>query len=96
MRDLLGNPVVMKNGTYTCYPGDAMYEDINYDGTIDENDIVYIGNCNPVVTGGAGLTARYKKMSMTMRKSNIIRPLKTWMILIQTDTVRMTIGLSLN
>ena len=67
MRDLLGNPVVMKNGTYTCYPGDAMYEDINYDGTIDENDIVYIGNCNPVVTGGAGLTARYKKMSMTMR-----------------------------
>lgn len=67
MRDLLGNPVVMKNGTYTCYPGDAMYQDINYDGTIDENDIVYLGNCNPVVTGGAGLTARYKKMSMTMR-----------------------------
>ena len=23
MRDLLGNPVVMKNGTYTCYPGDS-------------------------------------------------------------------------
>ncbi len=67
MRDLLGNPVVMKNGTYTCYPGDAKYQDINYDGTIDENDIVYIGNCNPVVTGGAGLTTRYKNLSVNMR-----------------------------
>lgn len=64
MRDLQGNPIVMKNGTYTCYPGDAHYDDINYDGIIDENDVVYIGNCNPVVTGGGGFNVKYKDFSL--------------------------------
>lgn len=41
--------------------GDAMYEDINYDGTIDELDIVYLGNCNPKLNGGFGFTIRYNK-----------------------------------
>ena len=67
MRDLEGNPVVMMNGTYRCYPGDAHYQDINYDGRIDENDIIYIGNCYPVVTGGAGITARYRQLSLSTR-----------------------------
>lgn len=67
MRDLEGNAIVMKNGTYTCYAGDAKYQDINYDGTIDENDIVYIGNCNPIFTGGAGFKAKYKDWSLTTR-----------------------------
>ncbi len=67
MRDLEGHAIVMKNGTYTCYPGDAKYQDINYDGTIDENDIVYIGNCNPVVTGGAGARIRYGNLELSTR-----------------------------
>ncbi len=67
MRDLEGNAIVMKNSTYTCYPGDAKYEDINHDGKIDENDIVYIGNCNPVVHGGAGVSVRYKDWTLTTR-----------------------------
>ena len=65
MTNIDGNPVVMKNGTYTCFPGDAKYEDVNYDGVINQSDIVYIGNSNPVVTGGGGFTLRYKKISLT-------------------------------
>lgn len=41
--------------------GDAIYEDINHDGTIDELDIVYLGNCNPKVNGGFGFTVRYNQ-----------------------------------
>ena len=67
MRDLEGNPVVMMNGTYRCYPGDARYQDVNHDGRIDENDIVYIGNCYPVVTGGAGINVRYGPFNLTTR-----------------------------
>lgn len=39
--------------------GDAIYEDINHDGTIDELDIVYLGNCNPKINGGFGFTIKY-------------------------------------
>ncbi len=41
--------------------GDAIYEDINHDGTIDELDIVYLGNCNPKLNGGFGFTIRWNK-----------------------------------
>lgn len=59
--DIDGNPVVMKNGDQKVYPGDARYEDVNGDGVIDENDIVYLGNSNPTLTGGLNFTLRYKK-----------------------------------
>lgn len=65
MNDLKGNPIIMKNGTYTCYPGDAMYEDINHDGVINEYDIVYLGNSQPLLTGGAGFTIKYKQLSLS-------------------------------
>ena len=65
MTDLNRKPIVMKNGTYTCFPGDAKYEDINHDGIIDENDIVYLGNCMPTVSGGAGFVLKYKRFSLT-------------------------------
>ena len=60
MLDINGKPLTMQNGTIQCFPGDAKYEDINHDGVIDQNDIVYLGNCNPVVTGGGGANVRYK------------------------------------
>lgn len=66
MYDLQGKPVVMSNGSYRCYPGDAKYEDINKDGKIDKNDIVYIGNSNPVLSGGGGFNLRYKDWSLTV------------------------------
>ena len=44
---------------YTFQPGDAMYEDVNHDGTIDYRDIVYLGNSNPALTGGFGVNVSF-------------------------------------
>ena len=49
---------------YEFKGGDAIYEDINHDGTINQLDIVYLGNSNPAAQGGFGLTFRYKKWSL--------------------------------
>lgn len=65
MTDLDGKPIVMKNGSYTCFPGDAKYQDINHDGVINQSDIVYIGNANPVVTGGGGFNVKFKQVTLT-------------------------------
>jgi TonB-linked SusC/RagA family outer membrane protein len=64
MNDVTGNPIVMRNGTATAYPGDAKYEDINHDGVINEYDIVYLGNYMPIVIGGAGLSVKYKQLTL--------------------------------
>ena len=64
MRDIEGNPIIMRNGTELCYPGDAIYEDINHDGVINQYDIVYLGNSQPILTGGANFTVRYKAWSL--------------------------------
>ena len=64
MRDYSGKAIVMKNNGITCFPGDAQYEDINHDGNIDGNDVVYLGNCMPIVTGGGGFTVKYKSLSL--------------------------------
>ena len=49
---------------YEFKGGDAIYEDINHDGTINQLDIVYLGNSNPAAQGGFGFTFRYKKWSL--------------------------------
>ena len=49
---------------YSFRGGDAIYEDINHDGTINQLDIVYLGNSNPMAQGGFGLTLRYKKWTL--------------------------------
>src|SRR5690606_29963644 len=60
-----GEPVYMRfNYPYTDYvfqPGDAKYADMNHDGSIDERDIVYLGNSSPKFTGGFGpsITIKY-------------------------------------
>ena len=54
----------MNNATrYQFQAGDAIYEDINNDGTIDELDIVYLGNSNPLLNGGIGFGFRWKQLS---------------------------------
>ena len=74
-RDANGDVVVDKNGYTTpmvfCYDsdnksyiyefkgGDAIYEDINHDGNINELDIVYLGSSLPKVTGGWGFKLSY-------------------------------------
>lgn len=60
-----GQPLPMvfnANGAspYEFRGGDAIYEDINNDGSIDELDIVYLGNSNPKFNGGFGANLRYK------------------------------------
>jgi len=63
---LSGNPIVTPAGQtvymrfnypqtdYTFQPGDAKYQDINHDGNINADDLVYLGNSTPKVTGGFG------------------------------------------
>ncbi|MDD3321061.1 MAG: SusC/RagA family TonB-linked outer membrane protein [Paludibacter sp.] len=66
MYNLDGEPIVTRNGTYVCFPGDAKYADMNHDGIINEKDIVYIGNSMPVIHGGAGLNVRYNNFTLNM------------------------------
>ncbi|MDR3261220.1 MAG: SusC/RagA family TonB-linked outer membrane protein [Tannerella sp.] len=46
--------------------GDAIYEDINHDGNINELDIVYLGNSNPKLNGGMGLKLTYDRFSVNI------------------------------
>lgn len=71
--DANGKPIIGPNGQavymrfnypktdYLFQPGDAMYEDINHDGSIDYKDVVYLGNSNPKLVGGFGPTLSFKK-----------------------------------
>lgn len=45
---------------YQFQPGDAIYEDVNFDGNIDEKDMVYLGNSIPKFTGGFGPNITFK------------------------------------
>ena len=50
--------------TYKFTGGDAIYEDVNHDGNINELDLVYLGNSNPKAQGGFGFTFAYKKFTL--------------------------------
>jgi TonB-linked SusC/RagA family outer membrane protein len=63
--DYDGAPVPMSYGTYIFRGGDAKYEDINHDGKIDLNDVVYIGDSNPDYIGGFGTSVKYKNLEVT-------------------------------
>lgn len=45
---------------YVFEGGDAKYKDQNYDGKIDELDLVYLGDLNPKLMGGTGFRIQYK------------------------------------
>ena len=49
---------------YEFQGGDAMYEDVNHDGNINELDIVYLGSALPKITGGFGLKFRLGRWSL--------------------------------
>ncbi|HJZ38864.1 MAG TPA: SusC/RagA family TonB-linked outer membrane protein [Bacteroidales bacterium] len=64
--DNTGAPIPMTyQGTYTFKGGDAKYADINHDGKIDLNDVVYIGDSNPEFIGGFGTSMKYKNIELT-------------------------------
>ena len=53
--------------TYMFQGGDAIYQDIDNDGQINERDIVYLGNSLPKVNGGFNFTFRYGQWSLKTR-----------------------------
>lgn len=73
-KDAKGQPIIGPTGqivymtfnypsiAYVFQPGDAIYEDINHDGNINYQDVVYLGNSNPKFTGGFGAKISYKKL----------------------------------
>ena len=73
LTDQKGSPLPMyyvynnDGGTrYQFRGGDAIYEDMNNDGQIDRYDMQYLGNSNPKLFGGGGLTFFYGKFSMNI------------------------------
>lgn len=60
-----GQPLPMKYESYIFRGGDTKYKDINYDGMIDNADLVYLGNSKPDYTGGFGSTIRFKNLVFT-------------------------------
>jgi TonB-linked SusC/RagA family outer membrane protein len=79
--DANGNVIMTSNGepqhlvynydngksTYTFQGGDAIYEDINHDGQINNLDIKYLGNSLPKMQGGFSLTLQYGQWKMIAR-----------------------------
>ena len=67
LRDAEGNAIPMTYmGTYTFKGGDAKYRDVNHDGKIDLNDVVYIGDSNPSLIGGFGSVLSYKNFDLSV------------------------------
>ena len=52
---------------YEFVGGDAIYEDINHDGQINELDIVYLGSSLPKLTGGFGVKFNYGGWQLNMQ-----------------------------
>ncbi len=66
MRDSEGRPIPLRySDTYTFKGGDPIYEDVNYDGVIDLNDVVYLGDSNPNFIGGFGTNMKYKRFDFS-------------------------------
>lgn len=58
-------PMMFRAGTtnYEFRGGDAIYDDVNADGSIDELDIVYLGSSLPKFTGGFGIRLKWGRFS---------------------------------
>jgi len=52
---------------YRFKGGDAIYEDLNHDGNINELDIIYLGSSLPKLTGGFGMTFNYDRWRLNMQ-----------------------------
>ena len=58
-------PVMFCAGSvnYQFRGGDAIYDDVNHDGQINELDIVYLGSSLPKFTGGFGFKLNYGRLT---------------------------------
>ncbi|MBN2613396.1 MAG: SusC/RagA family TonB-linked outer membrane protein [Bacteroidales bacterium] len=63
-------PVYMQFGypsiQYQFQQGDARYVDVNHDGNINYQDIVWLGDYNPLFTGGITPNIKWKQLSLNM------------------------------
>jgi len=67
--DMVGEAMYMRYGNadgYRFRGGDAIYEDINHDGLINELDIVKLGDSNPKFLGGFGSKLNWKNLVVTL------------------------------
>ena len=53
------------NSGIATLPGKIKFKDLNGDGRIDENDRTVIGNTNPKIQGGFGLSGSWKSLDFT-------------------------------
>lgn len=53
------------SSAYAFNGGDAIYEDVNHDGQINELDLVYLGTSMPKVSGGFGFTFKYGRWKLS-------------------------------
>lgn len=72
VKDQYGDPLQMmfnfnESNEYGFKAGDAIYEDVNHDGNINELDIVYLGNSLPKLTGGFGFKFNYDRWSLNVQ-----------------------------
>ena len=61
-RNKTTHAVASRNGTTTL--GYPVYVDRNHDGVLDNQDLTYLGNADPVVYGGLQNTFRFGKLSL--------------------------------
>lgn len=68
--DLAGKAVELSyetaGATGTFEQGDAIYEDLNNDGRIDNYDVTYIGDSNPDFMGGLNTSLSYKNVRLSL------------------------------
>lgn len=67
--DMSGKPLYMRYGNadgYRFRGGDAIYDDINHDGLINELDIVRLGDSNPGFIGGFGSKLTWNNLIVTL------------------------------
>ena len=62
-KDVPLNMIMGVSSGYVFEGGDAIYQDVNNDGEINELDIKYLGDLNPKYMGGAGAKIQYKSFT---------------------------------
>ena len=65
IKDINGDNVITTINGHMQRPGDAKYRDLNYDGIIDQYDIIYLGNSMPILNGGASISVSWKSLTFT-------------------------------
>ncbi len=69
---VINNALGSSNSGEATLPGKIKLKDLNGDGVVDQNDKTVIGNTNPSVQGGFGLSGQYKDWDFNMNFTYMI------------------------